>query len=223
MEQLILSGRVTVNGKVATIGARVGGNDTVRVDRRIIRLGLVPAFPRIIIYHKPEGEIVSRSDPQGRPSVFDHLPAMRSAKWIAVGRLDYNTSGLLIFTSSGELANRLMHPKFEIEREYAVRVRGELSAWQIRQLRKGVMLEDGKAKFECLEVEGGEGANRWYRVTVKEGRNRLVRRMFEALGFTVSRLIRVRFGRVNLPPRLKRGHSLELDQSDVAAIVASLP
>jgi 23S rRNA pseudouridine2605 synthase len=222
MEQLIKSGHVSVNGRVATIGTRVASNDTVRVGKRIIKLELVPELPRVIIYHKPEGEIVSRSDPEGRSSVFNNLPAIHSAKWIAIGRLDYNTSGLLIFTSSGELANRMMHPKFGVEREYAVRIRGELSAEQVKQLRKGVRLDDGKAKFESLEFEGGEGANRWYRIVVKEGRNRIVRRMFEALGFTVSRLIRVRFGQMSLPQRLKRGHFLELGKKEVAALMAWL-
>ena len=222
MEQFIQSGRITVNGKVATIGTRVDSNYTVRVDKHIIKLSFVRELPRVIVYHKPEGEIVSRADPEGRPSVFDKLPAIRSAKWIAVGRLDYNTSGLLMFTNSGELANRLMHPKFEVEREYVARIRGKLSAEQIKQLREGVKLEDGKVKYASLEVEGGEGTNCWYRVVVKEGRNRLVRRMFEALGFTVSRLIRVRFGQTSSPPRLKRGHFLELDKTEVAAIMAWL-
>jgi len=222
MEQLIQSGQVTVNGRLATIGTRVGADDTVRVNRRIIKLGFISELPRVIIYYKPEGEIVSRSDPEGRASVFDNLPAIHSARWIAIGRLDYNTSGLLMFTSSGELANRMMHPKFEVEREYAVRIRGELNAGQMQQLRRGVELEDGKANFERLEFEGGEGVNRWYRVVVKEGRKRLVRRMFETIGFTVSRLIRVRFGKISLPPRLKRGHYLELDQKEVAAILTSL-
>ncbi len=222
MEQLIQGGRVTVNGRAAKIGLRVGSNDIVRVDKRIIKLRFVPELPRIIVYYKPEGEIVSRADPEGRSSVFDKLPAIRSAKWIAVGRLDYNTSGLLMFTNSGDLANRLMHPKFEVEREYAVRILGRLKPEQIRQLRKGVQLEDGLAKVESIEDQGGEGANHWYRIVLKEGRNRVVHRIFEALGFTVSRLIRVRFGQMSLPPRLKRGHFLELDKTEVAALMAFL-
>jgi 23S rRNA pseudouridine2605 synthase len=219
MEQLIQSGQVMVNGRVATIGLRVGPNDTVCVDKRIIKLCFVPELPQVIVYYKPEGEIVSRDDPEGRPSVFDKLPVIRSAKWIAVGRLDYNTSGLLIFTNSGELANRLMHPKFEVEREYAVRILGRLKPAQMRQIRKGVQLEDGLAKVENIEDQGGEGANHWYRIMLKEGRNRIVHRIFEALGYTVSRLIRVRFGMISLPPRLKRGQYLELGKNEIAKIM----
>jgi len=220
METLIESGRVTVNGKIAALGARVGPKDEVRVDKRIVKLKFVPELPRIIVYHKPEGEIVSRADPQGRPSVFAKLPSIRSAKWIAIGRLDYNTSGLLIFTNSGELAYRLMHPKFEVEREYAVRIRGRLKPEQMRRLRKGVQLEDGLAKVESIEDRGGEGANHWYRIVLREGRNRVVRRIFEALGFTVSRLTRIRFGMISLPPRLKRGQWFELGKNESARIMA---
>ena len=220
MEQFIQSGRITVNGRVATIGTRVDSNDTVLVDKRIIKLSFVPELPRVIVYHKPEGEIVSRADPEGRPSVFDKLPAIRSAKWIAVGRLDYNTSGLLMFINSGELANRLMHPRFEIEREYAVRILGRLKPEQMRELGKGVQLEDGLAKVESIEDQGGEGANHWYRVVLKEGRNRVVHRIFKALGFTVSRLIRVRFGTIKLPPRLKKGQCLELGKNEITKIMA---
>ncbi|MGH8715907.1 MAG: 23S rRNA pseudouridine(2605) synthase RluB [Burkholderiales bacterium] len=219
MEQLIQSGRITVNGRVATIGTRVDSNDTVRVDKRIIKLKFVPELPRVIVYNKPEGEIVSRADPEGRTSVFDKLPAIRSAKWIAVGRLDYNTSGLLMFTNSGELANRLMHPKFEVEREYAVRILGRLKPEQMRQLRKGVRLEDGLAKVENIEDQGGEGANHWYRIVLKEGRNRIVHRLVETLGFTVSRLMRVRFGMISLPPRLKKGQWFELGKNETAQIM----
>ena len=220
MEQLIQSGRVTVNGRVATIGLRVGTDDIVRVGKREIKLRFGPELPRVIVYHKPEGEIVSRADPEGRPSVFDKLPAIHSAKWIAVGRLDYNTSGLLMFTNSGELANRLMHPKFEVEREYAVRILGRLKPEQMRELGKGVQLEDGLAKVESIEDQGGEGANHWYRVVLKEGRNRVVHRIFKALGFTVSRLIRVRFGTIKLPLRLKKGQCLELGKNEITKILA---
>jgi 23S rRNA pseudouridine2605 synthase len=220
MEQLIQSGRVTVNGRAATIGLRVGSDDIVRVDKRIIKLQFVPELPRIIVYHKPEGEIVSRADPEGRSSVFDKLPAIRSAKWIAVGRLDYNTSGLLMFTNSGELANRLMHPRFEVEREYAVRILGRLKPEQMLQLGKGVRLEDGLAKVESIDDQGGEGANHWYRIVLKEGRNRVVHRIFKALGFTVSRLMRVRFGMISLPPRLKKGQCLELEKNEITKIMA---
>ena len=172
-----------------------------------------------MLYHKPEGEIVSRDDPQGRPSVFDKLPQMQASKWIAIGRLDYNTSGLLIFTTDGELANRLMHPRFEVEREYAVRIIGRLTPEHADLLTTGVKLEDGSAKFDYLSDEGGEGTNHWYRVILKEGKNREVRRMFEAVGMTVSRLMRVRFGPINLPPRLKRGRSLELNEDEVRRLL----
>ncbi|HVS27380.1 MAG TPA: pseudouridine synthase [Burkholderiales bacterium] len=219
METLIESGRVTVNGKIAALGARVGPEDVVRVDKRMVKLQFARVSPRILIYHKPEGEIVSRADPDGRPSVFDKLPRIQSGKWIAVGRLDYNTSGLLIFTDSGELANRLMHPRFQVEREYAVRIRGELKPEQIKKLQSGIRLGDGEAKFEILEAQGGESSNRWYSVIVTEGRNRLVRRMFEALGFTVSRLMRVRFGEIRLPSHLRRGKFVELRQKQAAQVL----
>ena len=220
IEELIRQGRVTVNGKPAVLGTKAGPRDRISVDKRTVQLSPRPSLPRILIYHKPEGEIVSRADPEGRSSVFDKLPAIRSAKWIAVGRLDYNTSGLLIFTSSGELAYRLMHPKFEVEREYAVRIFGRLKPELMRRLRKGVKLEDGPAKVESIEDRGGEGANHWYRIVLKEGRNRIVHRIFKALGFTVSRLIRVRFGMISLPPRLKKGQWFELEKNELARIMA---
>lgn len=221
MEEWIAAGRVTVNGSAATLGMRVNRDDVVRVDRRTIRIEAADSsLPRVLLYHKQEGEIVSRDDPSGRASVFDKLPRLRGSKWIAIGRLDFNTSGLLIFTTSGDLANRLMHPRFEVEREYAVRVQGSMTAEQMRQmLKEGVDLEDGPVKFEKLQDEGGEGYNHWYRLVVKEGRNRVVRRTFEALGLPVSRLMRVRFGIVNLPPRLKRGMLAELGPGEVAAIL----
>lgn len=221
MEEWISAGRVTVNGNVAALGMRVGENDEVRVDRRIVRVGETGGgMPRVLLYHKQEGEIVSRDDPSGRVSVFEKLPGLRGQKWVAIGRLDFNTSGLLIFTTSGDLANRLMHPSFEVEREYAVRVRGSMTEQQMRQMLKdGILLEDGPVRFEKLVDEGGEGYNRWYRLVLKEGRNRLVRRTFEALGLPVSRLMRVRFGIVNLPPRLKRGMMAELGPGEVAAIL----
>ena len=219
MEALIASGQVTINREIASVGDRVGATDTVRIGKRIIRLRMEGPPTKVILYHKPEGEIVSRSDPQGRPSVFDKLPHLDSSKWIAIGRLDFNTSGLLIFTTDGELANRLMHPRFEVEREYAVRIIGELTSEQMKLLTTGVELKDGTAKFNYLSDEGGEGTNHWYRVILKEGKNREVRRMFEAIGLTVSRLMRVRFGPVNLPARIKRGQWIELDEKETKRLL----
>lgn len=220
MEEWISAGRVSVNGETATLGMRVAEGDLVKVDRRTIRVGEKAHSIRVLLYHKPEGEIVSRDDPDKRASVFDKLPKLRGQKWIAIGRLDFNTSGLLIFTTSGELANRLMHPRFEVEREYAVRVQGTMTDEQMKQvLKQGVELEDGPVKFEKLEDEGGEGFNHWYRVMLKEGRNRVVRRTFDALGLPVSRLMRVRFGIINLPPRLKRGMTAELGEGEVEQVL----
>lgn len=223
MEALIAAGEVSVNGKVAIVGDRVGPEDVVRIGKRVIRLNLEESLPKVLLYHKPEGEIVSRDDPEGRPSVFDKLPHLRSSKWIAIGRLDFNTSGLLIFTTDGVLANRLMHPRFEMEREYAVRILGELTAEQMKQLTTGIELEDGVAAFSYLAEQGGEGINHWYSVILKEGKNREVRRMFEAIGLTVSRLMRVRFGPINLPPRIKRGQWLELDEKETRQLLSMLP
>ncbi len=227
MEEWIAAGRVTVNGEVAVLGMRVAEGDVIRADRQLVRVRADGALPsRVLLYHKQEGEIVSRDDPEGRASVFDKLPKLRGQKWIAIGRLDFNTSGLLIFTTSGDLANRLMHPRFEVEREYAVRVQGQMTPEQMKQMiRQGIELDDGPVKFEKLEDEGGEGFNHWYRLVLKEGRNRIVRRTFEALGLPVSRLMRVRFGIIGLPPRLKRGMLAELDQAEVKSVLewAGLP
>jgi 23S rRNA pseudouridine2605 synthase len=220
MEEWITNGRVSVNGKLAVLGMRVAEGDLVIAGHRSIRVGERNYTVRVLLYHKPEGEIVSRDDPEKRSSVFDKLPRLRGQKWIAIGRLDFNTSGLLIFTTSGELANRLMHPRFEIEREYAVRVQGTLSETQMSLvLKKGVELEDGLVRFEKLEDQGGEGFNHWYGVMLKEGRNRVVRRTFDALGLPVSRLIRIRFGIIRLPPRLKRGMTAELADKEVAHVL----
>ena len=221
VEQWIVDGRVTVNGQVATLGVRVSGGDIVRLDNRTLSLAAAEkGLPRILLYHKQEGEIVSRNDPEMRPTVFDRLPKLRNMKWTAIGRLDFNTSGLLIFTTSGELAHRLMHPRFEAEREYAVRLQGSLDAAQMKQLLKdGVMLDDGPVKFSGLEDAGGQGHNHWYHIVLKEGRNRVVRRTFEALGLPVSRLMRVRFGMISLPPRLKRGAMAEMEPDDVTAVL----
>ncbi|MBK7491571.1 MAG: pseudouridine synthase [Nitrosomonas sp.] len=220
MEELIATGAVSVNDRTATLGDRAGPGDVIRIGRRVIRVHAEADLPKVLLYHKPEGEIVSRHDPEGRPSVFDKLPHLRSSKWTAIGRLDFNTSGLLIFTNDGTLANRLMHPRFEMEREYAVRILGELTEEQMQQLTTGVTLDDGEAAFTYLADQGGEGSNHWYRVILKEGKNREVRRMFEAIGLTVSRLMRVRFGPVNLPPRIKRGQWLELDEKETRRLLS---
>lgn len=222
MEELIVAGRVSVNGEPAHIGQRVGPNDQVRVNGKLVNRRSAQRPPRVVIYHKPAGEIVSQDDPQGRPTVFARLPRIKQGKWLSVGRLDLNTEGLLIFTNSGDLSNRLSHPRYGLEREYAVRILGELSDSMREQLLTGIELDDGPARFIALESLGGEGSNRWYRVVLQEGRNREVRRMFEHLGLTVSRLIRTRFGDVILPPRLKRGRLEELDSEMVLALQAAL-
>lgn len=220
MEEWIAQGRVTVNGETATIGQRVSARDVIKVSGR--RVYLRPPETRrvrVLIYHKQEGEIVTRDDPKGRATVFEQLPKIRGAKWVSVGRLDYNTEGLMIFTTSGELANRFMHPRFEVEREYAVRVLGELTPEMQRQLIDGIELEDGEAHVESLTEAGGEGANRWWRVVIREGRYREVRRLFDAVGVKVSRLIRTRYGPVALPPQLKRGQKQELDEAEVKRLL----
>jgi 23S rRNA pseudouridine2605 synthase len=222
MEQWILAGRVTVNGATAQLGVRVGAHDVVMVDGRMLRAEAPTRLPQVLIYHKPEGEIVSQDDPAGRPSVFDKLPRLRGAKWVAVGRLDYNSCGLLVFTTSGELANRMMHPSHGLDREYAVRLLGRLTDEQIARLCAGINLDDGVARCESVASGGGEGANRWYRIVLKEGRNRIVRRLFDALGLRVSRLMRVRFGPVALPPRLRRGQFQELDPADTRQLLSAL-
>jgi 23S rRNA pseudouridine2605 synthase len=219
METLVASGRITINGQVALVGAVVDEHDIVRLDSRILHLPFEAELPQILLYHKPEGEIVSQDDPEGRATVFDKLPRIKQGKWLAIGRLDMNTSGLLIFTNSGELANRFMHPRYEVEREYAVRILGELTEEQMAQLKHGIELEDGPANFETIFPQGGEGANKWYQVVIKEGRNREVRRLFEAFHLPVSRLMRVRFGPINLPPRLKRGTMLKLEQKQVVGLM----
>jgi 23S rRNA pseudouridine2605 synthase len=225
MEELIASGRVTVNGEPAKIGMTVSSSDIVRIDRRAVRLQTEPQLPRVLIYHKLEGEIVSQDDPEKRTTVFDKLPRIRDAKWVSIGRLDINTSGLIIFTTSGELANHFMHPRYEVEREYAVRVMGQLTEEQMLQLTQGIELDDGVAAFDVIQDRGGEGSNHWYQVILREGRNREVRRLFEAAGLMVSRLMRVRFGPISLPPRLKRGQMLALEDKEVRELLtwAELP
>src|SRR5450830_1138878 len=215
MEDLIVSGRVSVNGEPAHIGQRILPSDHVRINGKLIQRRVSKKPPRVLVYHKPDGEIVSHNDPDGRPSVFDRLPTMKAGKWLAVGRLDFNTEGLLLFTTSGDLANRLMHPRYGIDREYAVRTLGELEEGMRQKLLASVELEDGLAQFSKIADGGGEGINKWYRVVIGEGRNREVRRMFEAIGLTVSRLIRTRYGAMTLPSGLKRGRWEEMEENTV--------
>jgi len=218
MERLILEGRISVNNEPAHIGQRIQYGDQVKFNGKPIRFRIAPPPPRVIAYHKPVGEVVTHDDPQNRPTVFRKLPRLQQGKWQSVGRLDLNTEGLLLFTNSGELANRLMHPRFGLEREYAVRVLGALSNEEKQRLLDGVQLDDGRAQFGAIEDGGGEGSNCWYRVTISEGRHREVRRLFEAVGHAVSRLIRIRYGAMLLPRGLKRGAWLELDERDIRAL-----
>lgn len=213
IETWIEAGRVSVNGESAQIGIRVDSGDDVRVDGRRIPLSFRPSRPRVLVYHKPAGEICSRADPEGRPTVFDNLPKLRGGRWVAVGRLDMSTSGLLLFTNDGELAHRLMHPSTGVKREYAVRIRGQVSDGMVEQLRRGVRLEDGEARFEHVEARGGGASNQWFHVVIAEGRNREVRRLWESLGVEVSRLIRVRYGPVPLPRKLRPGRFERLDDA----------
>ncbi len=215
MEELIIAGRVSVNGEPAHIGQRILPTDQVRINGKLLQRKVTKSLPKVMLYHKPAGEIVSRDDPEKRPSVFDHLPSLKNSKWLAVGRLDFNTEGLLLFTNNGDLANRLMHPRYNIEREYAVRTLGELEEGMRQKLLAGVDLGDGIGQFSSIVDGGGEGINKWYRVTIGEGRNREVRRMFESVGLTVSRLIRTRYGAITLPQNLKRGRWDELEDNAV--------
>ena len=218
IERWIEEGRITVDGQPATLGARVTSDQALRVDGRSVSTRSFQAKPRLLIYHKPVGEVCTRSDPQGRPTVFEKLPKLRGARWINIGRLDFNTSGLLLFTTDGELANSLTHPSHEIEREYAVRVLGKVNDEMLARLKKGVMLEDGPAHFVSIVDAGGAGANHWYHVVLKEGRNREVRRLWEAVGIKVSRLMRIRFGPVQLPSHFHTGRTVELDE-DASAVL----
>jgi len=223
VEQWIAAGRLQVNGKPAVPGQKVSGMERITLDGRPLRgMGRQrPAKPRVLLYHKPVGEVCTRTDPQGRPTVFDRLPPLAMARWIGVGRLDIDTSGLLVFVTDGELANALMHPSGGFEREYAVRVRGEVDAQVLEQLCAGIDLEDGPARLASVSAGGGSGSNRWYRVVVAEGRNRIVRRLWEAVGCQVSRLIRVRFGPLELPRHLPRGRWLELQPQQVTGLYAA--
>jgi 23S rRNA pseudouridine2605 synthase len=216
IERWITEGRVKINGAVIGLGVRLQPGDHLQVNDRVVHWQKFARQPtRVLIYHKPVGEVVTRRDPEGRPVVFTQLPKLNTARWIAVGRLDINTSGLLMVTNNGELANRLMHPSTQIEREYAVRVLGEVPDTTLERLKQGIELEDGKAKFDDIRFFAGEGANKWYYVTVSEGRNRLVRRLWESQQITVSRLMRVRYGPVVLPERLKAHSFYELSDKEL--------
>lgn len=226
METAIVNGRVKVNGQVATLGDRIEARDKVALDDRPVTLRGADDVPRrVIMYNKPEGELCTRKDPEGRRTVFDRLPRLKGERWVAIGRLDINTSGLLLFTTDGELANKLMHPSTQVEREYAVRVMGAVSKAQIVAMVEGVMLEDGPARFTDVQEFGGEGINTWFHVVITEGRNREVRRLWESQGLTVSRLKRVRYGNIFLDKRAKAGEWVELTQAEVddLAETAGLP
>ena len=210
-EVWIAAGRITIDGAVATLGQKVSGDERITLDGRVLRGSSARRQPKVLMYHKPAGEICTRNDPQGRPTVFDGLPRLARGRWIGVGRLDLQTAGLLLVSNDGELVHRLMHPSTGLPREYAVRVLGEVDAGTLRRLRAGVKLEDGPACFDAIDFDGGEGSNRWYKVTVHEGRNRLVRRLWEAVGHRVSRLIRVRYGPISMPRDLRTGKSRFLD------------
>ena len=221
IEGWIRDGKIQVNGRQAQLGDRWRSEDVVKVNGRIVHLNKrLGAAIRVLAYHKPTGEVVSRRDPEGRPTIFKRLPKLEKGRWISVGRLDINTEGLLLLTNHGELANQLMHPSSELEREYAVRIFGPVTGDMLEQLQQGVMLEDGVARFEAIESAGGEGANRWYKVVLKEGRNRIVRRLWESQGVTVSRLIRVRYGPVVLPDGLRKGRVYELTTGEIEQLRA---
>lgn len=220
LEKWIAAGRVSVNGKKATLGDRVGPDDRIHVDgKQISKQHVATKKRRVLIYNKPLGEVTTKSDPEGRATVFDRLPRITGSRWIVVGRLDINTMGLLIFTTDGELANKLMHPSSEIEREYAVRVLGEVTPEMLDRLTNGIELDDGKASFNSVNRTGGEGANQWYHVTLSEGKNREVRRLWESQGVTVSRLMRVRYGPITLPKFVRTGRWEELDEQDMRPLL----
>ena len=219
IEEWIRNGRVTINERVAVLGDRATPADRICLDGQPLDLGGQRETVDVLLYHKPVGEVTTRSDPEGRPTVFERLPSPASGRWIVVGRLDVNTSGLLLFTNDGELAHRLMHPSSEIEREYLVRLRGTPHAEVLDQLRRGVELEDGPASFDRIEAESTDGSHSWYRVCLHEGRNREVRRLFEHVGFEVSRLSRIRYGNVTLPRDLRAGACKDLERATVAELV----
>ncbi|MEI2782717.1 MAG: pseudouridine synthase [Candidatus Competibacter sp.] len=222
IEDWVRQGRITVNGVAAQLGAQVGAADNIQIDGKRVSVRADRQRRRVLAYYKPVGEMTTRSDPEGRPTIFERLPPLRDGRWIAVGRLDLTTQGLLLVTNDGELANRLMHPSSQIEREYAVRVLGEVAPEMLKRLREGVTLEDGVARFDDLREAGGEGANRWYHVVLREGRNREVRRLWESQGVTVSRLTRVRYGPVALRRGLHPGRWDELDETQIGALLAAV-
>ncbi len=220
IEQWIAEGLVTVNGRIAKLGETAGKEDKLAVRGKLVKvMDSENIKTRVLVYHKPIGEISSKHDPKFDKTVFDKLPFIRQGRWVQVGRLDINTSGLLLFTNNGELANQLMHPKFALEREYAVRVRGQVHEDLIKNLLKGVQLDDGEAKFKRIEFKGGEGSNTWYHVTLTEGRNREVRRLWQSQGIEVSRLIRIRYGTITLPRFLTRGNFHELSPKDIEGLM----
>ncbi len=223
VEAWVQEGRITINGKVATLGAHITEDDKVLLDGKQLRLKFKHELPlKVILYHKPEGEICTRNDPERRATIYDNLPKLRGGRWVAVGRLDINTSGMLLLTTSGELANKLMHPSSGMEREYAVRVLGEVDREMIKSMREGVELEDGMASFDTIRDAGGQGANHWYHVIIKEGRKREVRRLWESQGVTVSRLIRVRFGDIILPRGLSAGKFVDLDVASLNKLLRTV-
>ncbi|MFT5741786.1 MAG: 23S rRNA pseudouridine2605 synthase [Planctomycetota bacterium] len=222
IDALLQQGRISVNGKTAQPGDQIDGREKIAIDGKLVRLHKHESKPKILMYHKPVGEICTRSDPEKREDVFQNLPQLNQGRWVSIGRLDINTSGLLMFTSDGELANRLMHPSYEVEREYAVRVHGAVSQEMLNQLKAGVELSDGLAKFDDIIDSGGSGSNHWYHVIIKEGKNREVRRLWEAVGVEVSRLVRVRYEQFTLPKWLKPGKNRHLDDDAVKRVYARL-
>jgi len=219
IESQIEQGRVKVNGKVITVGTKVCVGDRVQIGSQQAVIKEPETKVRVLVYNKPEGEVCSRKDEKGRATVFDHLPQIKGSRWISIGRLDINTNGLLLFTNHGELANRLMHPSGEIEREYAVRVNGSVTNAVVKQLQNKIQLDDGPAHFDSIEDAGGQGSNHWYHVVLREGRNREVRRLWEAVDVRVSRLIRVRYAHVTLPRNLRRGKAVEMDLEEVKLLM----
>lgn len=222
IDAMLQQGRISVNGKTAKPGDQIDGREKIAIDGKLLRLQRYVARPKILMYHKPVGEISTRADPEGRDDVFQNLPGLNQGRWVSIGRLDINTSGLLLFTNDGDLANRLMHPSYEVEREYAVRVHGAVTMEMLQQLRAGVQLEDGEAHFDDIIDSGGSGSNHWYHVVLTEGRNREVRRLWEAVGVEVSRLVRVRYDHFKLPKWLKPGKHRFLDEDVVTRVYRRL-